>query len=67
MTFSTDGFRQSWAGAASEFAVARFSRLYPLFEFLLLYSLLFTSLGKILGGSPWILLSYTTMTASWWY
>ena len=61
------GFLRSWSGAAREFAVARFSRLYPLFGFLLLYSLLFTSLGKTLSGSPWILLSYATMTASWWY
>jgi peptidoglycan/LPS O-acetylase OafA/YrhL len=61
------GFLRSWSGTAREFAVARFSRLYPLFGFLLLYSLLFTSLGKTLGDKPWIVLSYATMTASWWY
>jgi peptidoglycan/LPS O-acetylase OafA/YrhL len=60
-------FTRSWPRTALEFAVARFSRLFPLFGFLLLYSLLFTSLGKALSDSPWILLSYATMTASWWY
>jgi peptidoglycan/LPS O-acetylase OafA/YrhL len=60
-------FAHSWPRTAREFAVARFSRLFPLFGFLLLFSLLFTPLGKALGDSPWILLSYATMTASWWY
>jgi len=64
--YSND-FVRSWRRTAREFAVARFSRLYPLFGFLLLYSLLFTSLGKALSDSPSILLSYATMTASWWY
>lgn len=60
-------FTQSWRATTGEFAIARFSRLYPLFALLLLTSLLFTSLGSALSGSPWILLSYATMTASWWY
>jgi peptidoglycan/LPS O-acetylase OafA/YrhL len=64
--YSSD-FAHSWLGTAHDFAVARFSRLYPLFAFLLLYHLLFSSLGKVLSDSPWILLSYATMTASWWY
>ncbi len=62
-----NGFIRSWPRTAREFAVARFSRLYPLFGFLLLYWLLFSPLGKVLGDSPWTLLSYATMTASWWY
>jgi peptidoglycan/LPS O-acetylase OafA/YrhL len=64
--YSSD-FVHSWPRTVREFAVARFSRLYPLFAFLLLYHLLFSSLGKALSNSPWILLSYATMTASWWY
>jgi peptidoglycan/LPS O-acetylase OafA/YrhL len=63
----SSGFVQSWTVMAREFAVARFSRLYPLFAVLLLTYLLFTPLGKTLGDSPWILLSYATMTGSWWY
>jgi peptidoglycan/LPS O-acetylase OafA/YrhL len=63
----SSAFDRSWLRATREFAVARFSRLYPLFVFLLLYWLLFSSLGKTLSESPWILLSYATMTASWWY
>ena len=55
------------AGGNWEFAVARFSRLYPLFALLLLTSLLFSSLGRTLSDSPWVLLSYATLTASWWY
>ena len=64
--YSSD-FVQGWPRTVREFAGARFSRLYPLFAFLLLYHLLFSPLGKILNDSPWILLSYATMTASWWY
>lgn len=60
-------FDQSWRRSTREFAVARVSRLYPLFGCLFVYSLLFTSLGKALDGKPLILLSYATMTASWWY
>jgi peptidoglycan/LPS O-acetylase OafA/YrhL len=63
----SSGFVQSWTVTAREFAVARFSRLYPLFAVLLLTYLLFSPLGKALGDSPWILLSYATMTGSWWY
>ena len=47
-------FAHSWPRTGREFAVTRFSRLFPLFGFLLLYSLLFTSLGKALSDSPWI-------------
>ena len=64
--YSSD-FAHAVPRSVHEFAVARFSRLYPLFAFLLLYHLLFSSLGKVLSGSPWILLSYATMTSSWWY
>jgi peptidoglycan/LPS O-acetylase OafA/YrhL len=64
--YSSD-FVHGWPRTAREFAGARFSRLYPLFAFLLLYHLLFSPLGTILNDSPWILLSYATMTASWWY
>jgi peptidoglycan/LPS O-acetylase OafA/YrhL len=64
--YSSD-FARALPRSIHEFAVARFSRLYPLFAFLLLYHLLFSSLGKALSDSPWILLSYATMTSSWWY
>jgi peptidoglycan/LPS O-acetylase OafA/YrhL len=64
--YSSD-FVHRWPRTTREFAVARFSRLYPLFAFLLLCHLLFSSLGRILSDSPWIFLSYATMTASWWY
>jgi peptidoglycan/LPS O-acetylase OafA/YrhL len=64
--YSSD-FARAVPRSVHEFAVARFSRLYPLFAFLLLYHLLFSSLGKVLSDSPWILLSYATMTSSWWY
>jgi peptidoglycan/LPS O-acetylase OafA/YrhL len=60
-------FARSWSQTGVEFAVARFSRLYPLFALLLLTSLLFSPLGKALGDRPWTLLSYATMTGSWWY
>ena len=49
------GFNRSWPVMAREFAIARFSRLYPLFAFFLLYWLLFSPLGKALSDSPWIL------------
>jgi len=62
-------FSQGWAPAVREFAFARFSRLYPLFIFLFAFFFLFSPLGsKLMEPEHWkILLSYLTLTSSWWY
>jgi peptidoglycan/LPS O-acetylase OafA/YrhL len=63
-----EAFRAGWGRAAAEFVVARFSRLYPLYLFLLLYLMLRTPMGPILArpdnlsALPAYLFAYWT----WW-
>ena len=62
--FNGDG----WGRAASEFAMARFSRLYPLYWFLLAYFLLRSPMGGTLARShnfP-VLFSYLAGCWTWW-
>jgi peptidoglycan/LPS O-acetylase OafA/YrhL len=59
-------FARSWRAAAPAFALARFSRLYPLFFAVLLVNLL-GHLGRVFYAHPGIGLSYVSLTGSWWY
>ena len=59
-------FARNWRTAAPKFALARFSRLYPLFFTFLLFYLLWR-LGPLFYAHPWIGLSYGSLTGSWWY
>ena len=62
--FATGG----WRRAAGEFAVARFSRLYPLYFLLLIWSLLRGPMGPPLvttDGVP-VLLAYFLCAWTWW-
>ncbi len=63
----SDDFAASWGRATADFAVARFSRIYPLFFFLFLYFALFHPLGALLAKNELVLASYMSATASWWY
>jgi len=63
--YSAD-FARGWAPALRGFAVARFSRLYPLFIFLFAYFAVWSSLW-VIASEPAVLVSYLTLTASWWY
>jgi peptidoglycan/LPS O-acetylase OafA/YrhL len=57
-----------WRRASGEFAVARFSRLYPLYLVLLIYMLLRGPMRPPLmtqAGFP-LLLAYLTSTWTWW-
>ena len=49
-------FSGSWRRAAIDFAIARISRLYPLFLFLMLYYVLFTKTGPLLLSGDGLLL-----------
>jgi peptidoglycan/LPS O-acetylase OafA/YrhL len=59
-------FAKSWRTAVPAFALARFSRLYPLFFALLLFYLL-GKLGRMFYAHPGIGLSFATLTGTWWY
>jgi peptidoglycan/LPS O-acetylase OafA/YrhL len=59
-------FVGGWRTALPKFALARFSRLYPLFFTLLLLYVAWR-LGKLFYAHPGIGLSYATLTGSWWY
>ncbi len=65
-------FSLGWWAAVREFAYARFSRLYPLFIFLFAYFFFFRWLvpfdPRLTTPHGWpTLLSYLTLTSSWWY
>jgi peptidoglycan/LPS O-acetylase OafA/YrhL len=62
-----DAFAGGWRRATGEFAVARFSRIYPLYLALLAYSLWHTPMGPPLmtrAGFP-VLLAYLTGCWTW--
>ena len=59
-------FARGWQAAVPNFAIARFSRLYPLFFALLLFYCL-GSLGRVFRAHWDIGISYATLTGSWWY
>ena len=59
-------FAKGWRSAVPDFALARFSRLYPLF-FALLLLYLPGRLGRDFYAHPEIGLSYVSLTGSWWY
>jgi peptidoglycan/LPS O-acetylase OafA/YrhL len=59
-------FARSWRTAVPAFALARFSRLYPLFFALLLFYVL-GRLGRMFYAHPGVGLSYASLTGSWWY
>ena len=62
-----DAFASGWRRAGGEFAIARFSRIYPLYLALLVYSLLRGPMGPPLmtqAGFP-VLLAYLTGTWTW--
>jgi peptidoglycan/LPS O-acetylase OafA/YrhL len=59
-------FARGWRVAAPNFALARFSRLYPLFFVLLLFYSL-GPLGRVFRAHWDIGISYATLTGSWWY
>ena len=56
-----------WSRAVGRFAFARFSRLYPLFVFFFAYYVTANPNFAPLVSDPAILLSYLSLTASWWY
>jgi peptidoglycan/LPS O-acetylase OafA/YrhL len=58
-------FNRAWSATLGEFALARFSRLYPLFLFFVIYNLLFHDFWNVLSH-PVIGISYLTLTATWW-
>jgi peptidoglycan/LPS O-acetylase OafA/YrhL len=63
-----DVFAGGWRGAGREFAVARFSRIYPLYFVLLAYSLIRGPMGPALmnaEGVP-VLASYFLACWTWW-
>jgi len=62
-----DEFAGGWRHATGEFAIARFSRIYPLYLVLLAFSLLHGPMGPPLmtrAGFP-VLLAYATGTWTW--
>ena len=64
-----DDFAGGWRPASRKFAVARFSRIYPLYLALLCYSVLRGPMGPPLmtpEGLP-VLLAYLTGCWTWWY
>jgi peptidoglycan/LPS O-acetylase OafA/YrhL len=63
-----DAFAGGWRLASRQFAVARFSRIYPLYLALLIYSVLRGPMGPPLmtsEGLP-VLLAYLTGSWTWW-
>jgi peptidoglycan/LPS O-acetylase OafA/YrhL len=63
-----DAFASGWRGATREFAVARFSRIYPLYFALLAYSLIRGPMGPALANSAGlpVLASYLLACWTWW-
>jgi peptidoglycan/LPS O-acetylase OafA/YrhL len=59
-------FADGWRTAVPAFALARFSRLYPLFFALLLFYVL-GRLGRMFYAHPGIGLSFASLTGTWWY
>ena len=63
-----DPFAAGWRRATGEFAVARISRIYPLYLALLLYYLLRSPMGSELAGpaNVPIVVSYFLACWTWW-
>jgi peptidoglycan/LPS O-acetylase OafA/YrhL len=61
-------FRSGWGEAATEFAVARFSRIYPLYLALLIYAVCRTTMGPVLShpSNLPVLLAYLLGCWTWW-
>src|ERR1700693_460568 len=57
-------FAKGWRAAVPTFALARFSRLYPLFFALLLFYVL-GRLGRMFYAHPGIGLSFASLTGTW--
>jgi peptidoglycan/LPS O-acetylase OafA/YrhL len=63
-----DAFAAQPRRAAGEFAIARFSRIYPLYAFLLGYQLFFTPMGPPLAHLSQLPLLLAYLSASWtWF
>lgn len=60
-------FRAAWGRSAVNFAVARFSRLYPLFAAFIFFGYIFYDPLKIAFKDPIVAFSYLTLTGTWWY
>ncbi len=62
------GFAAGWRPATKEFAIARFSRIYPLYLTLLAYNVLASPMGHSLAQSPNIVasLAYLLGCWTWW-
>jgi peptidoglycan/LPS O-acetylase OafA/YrhL len=61
-------FQADWGEASTEFAIARFSRIYPLYLALLIYALCRSSMGPTLAhpeNFP-VLLAYLAGCWTWW-
>ncbi|HTQ33915.1 MAG TPA: acyltransferase [Stellaceae bacterium] len=61
-------FERGWRRATAEFAIARFSRLYPLYFFLLMYLLVRTPMGPTLEHAQNLpaLMGYLFICWTWW-
>ena len=64
----SEAFGRGWGRAATEFAVARFSRLYPLYFVLLAYLIVRTPTGHALAHPQNFptLLAYLAAAWTWW-
>jgi peptidoglycan/LPS O-acetylase OafA/YrhL len=60
------GLVANYTAEVKDFAIARFARIYPLFALLLVFYAL-GEFGLALLRHPGILVSFATLTASWWY
>lgn len=60
------GLVTNYAAEVKDFAIARFARIYPLFALLLAFYAL-GDFGLSLLRHPDILISFASLTGSWWY
>jgi len=61
-------FRRNWRTAIREFALARFSRIYPLYFCLFLFALVSTGLGSYMyyQGKEGLIVPYLFFFYTWW-
>lgn len=64
----SDDFARKWRMAIPEFALARFSRIYPLYFCLFLFALISTPLGSSLFHGPYtsLVFPYLFFASTWW-
>jgi len=64
----SEAFQGRWSRATGQFAFARFSRLYPLYWFLMIYFMLRTAMGAMLAHPDNFpaLLGYLFACWTWW-